>query len=619
MFDTLASTGFQPLPAGIDVMPAGAELAAALAAVDRTRLAPHDTVRLVDAEARQLSHQQARFHAAAREAALADPEAPGGRAEREAADGGDELRARLSLSRTATAAVLTLADAAVRHPELGARWAAGRLDQKRIEHIVRETGDLSGEHAGKVIHEVLPVAAGMTYRALIERLRELAMAIDPDWARRREENARRQRRVRATVTAAGTVNVCGLDLPLSPGTRMTRQINRLAARVKALGHPGRIDTIRGDVLTTRFDPALSGATDDEIVAAVLALADEDDPADHLSHDPADAPPDPAAPDRDEPDRDEPDRDELDADEPDANGVEAGAEEPAADRRRGPRQSRFEIRVRLSTLLGHDEKPARLPGWGTVHAGQARELVAEHADAEWRVAITDHTGALVATLVTRRRPTRCTTTPQDPDPPGMPRAVVELHVSEAELDRLGPDHELAWVRVLGDLREQWARRRAAEALRPEDGRFPSSALRRWTEMRDGTCVFPSCHCPAVDAEIDHTLPHGAGGPTADGNLGPLCLHDHLLKDRPGWCLRQPRPGHFSWTSPTGHTYHRAPQVLFDALPDPDPPDHPSDDTPYGYATNDPIWDGDPYPRGPAPRARPDPPRRRPGHHDDPPPF
>src|SRR3954454_24170372 len=108
--DTEHRTGFRALPPGIDEMPAGAALAGALASVDRSQLAPYDTLRLVDAERRQLSYQQARFHAAAREAALADPAAPGGRAECGAPDVGDELRARLSLSRPATATLLNLAD-----------------------------------------------------------------------------------------------------------------------------------------------------------------------------------------------------------------------------------------------------------------------------------------------------------------------------------------------------------------------------------------------------------------------------------------------------------------------------------------------------------------------------
>ncbi|CAA9288352.1 MAG: hypothetical protein AVDCRST_MAG54-4229, partial [uncultured Actinomycetospora sp.] len=91
--------GFQVVPAGLEELPAGAALAAVLEGLDPARVAPWDTVRLVAAQRRQLAHQQACFHACAREAALADPDAPGGRAERDVAGAGDELRAVLAASR----------------------------------------------------------------------------------------------------------------------------------------------------------------------------------------------------------------------------------------------------------------------------------------------------------------------------------------------------------------------------------------------------------------------------------------------------------------------------------------------------------------------------------------
>jgi hypothetical protein len=91
--------GFQVVPAELEETPADAALGAALEVLDPARVSPHDTVRLVAARRRQLAHQQACFHACAREAALADPDAPGGRAERDVAESGDELRAVLSASR----------------------------------------------------------------------------------------------------------------------------------------------------------------------------------------------------------------------------------------------------------------------------------------------------------------------------------------------------------------------------------------------------------------------------------------------------------------------------------------------------------------------------------------
>ena len=45
--------------------------------------------------------------------------------------------------------------------------------------------------------------------------------------------------------------------------------------------------------------------------------------------------------------------------------------PAVQACSGQAWSVREIRVGLTTLLGLDEHPAHLPGWGMVHAAQAR--------------------------------------------------------------------------------------------------------------------------------------------------------------------------------------------------------------------------------------------------------
>jgi hypothetical protein len=282
----------------------------------------------------------------------------------------------------------------------------------------------------------------------------------------------------------------------------------------------------------------------------------------------------------------------------------------------------------------------------------RELAAAYGDAEWRVAVTDDTGALVAALVTRHRPAHTLATPQEPRIERAPRPVVELHVSEAQLDQLRAADHSGWARLLADLQHQldlwraarnedlaareaerraaahpparhghlgaeaWARvahrrrGRAREAL----ARFPSAALRRWITMRDRSCVFPPCGASALAAEIDHTRAVVDHGPTAPDNLGPACGHDHDLKDQ-GWTLTQPRPGWFVWTSPTGHTYHRPPQAVADDLPEPRPPTTRSSTEPDRYADDGPIWDNDPRPpaerspgtpRPPPPLSDPDPP-------------
>ena len=87
----------------------------------------------------------------------------------------------------------------------------------------------------------------------------------------------------------------------------------------------------------------------------------------------------------------------------------------------------EVRVALSTLLGHDDHPGEIPGLGPIPATHARAVVADQRRAEWRWAITDAGGRLLFDGITRRRPTGLAAT-------GPRGGIVELH--EATLRRRG---------------------------------------------------------------------------------------------------------------------------------------------------------------------------------------
>ena len=269
---------FASLPEGIATTPPGAELGALLEQVDPRAVSPHDAVTLTLAWRRQLSHHEARYARAAREAALADPDLPGGRREGYGEFGADELRVALVESRTRVSKLLGQAQTAIEAiPELWAAWDAGLIDTDRVRLCVTWTSSLSAEHAAHVVRRVLPEAPALTLAGLIERLQQLATALDPLWAERLYENSRRQRRVRARRTESGTVNLSGLDLPLDAGALSTAHVEALALRAKALGHPGLIDTIRADVYLALLSPRPEGWDDDALVAHVAANAHPGDP------------------------------------------------------------------------------------------------------------------------------------------------------------------------------------------------------------------------------------------------------------------------------------------------------------------------------------------------------
>jgi HNH endonuclease len=168
---------------------------------------------------------------------------------------------------------------------------------------------------------------------------------------------------------------------------------------------------------------------------------------------------------------------------------SGGRAPAAD----------PVLVRITgtagALLGRDETPADLDGYGPVPARMLRDL-AFTAGAVWRPLLADPTKIDVPS------PDRYTPTP-----------------------------------------------RLAEAVR----------------VADGTCRWPGCRQPAWRADLDHVIPHDAGGPTTATNLASLCRRHHRIKTHTKWGVRLDAHRRLHVTSPLGQTATTSPKHL--------PPDHP----------------------------------------------
>lgn len=102
--------------------------------------------------------------------------------------------------------------------------------------------------------------------------------------------------------------------------------------------------------------------------------------------------------------------------------------------------------------------------------------------------------------------------------------------------------------------------------PEPGYVPSRKLADFVRCRDLTCRWPGCDRPAFDCDIDHTVPHGDGGPTHASNLKCYCRTHHLVKTFWGWRDRQLPDGTVILSSPAGKTYVTSPgsAMLFPSL-------------------------------------------------------
>ena len=158
-----------------------------------------------------------------------------------------------------------------------------------------------------------------------------------------------------------------------------------------------------------------------------------------------------------------------------------------------------------TLLQGDSEPARLPGYGIVPAGWARDLLQRGGQAA---------GTRRAAGNGRGDGTGHRTT-GDPDGPAEDEAFN------------------VWLRRLytapgtGELIAMDSRARL----------FPPG-LRRFIQARDDTCRTPYCDAPI--RHLDHIIPWHHGGPTTQANGAGLCEACNHTKETPGWTVR-PRPG------------------------------------------------------------------------------
>ncbi len=604
-------------------MAPGPQLAAVLAEIELSRLGAFDTVEVLKAQYRQLNHERARLMAAMVEVGLADigPDDEPRRLSAPSEFSPDEVRAALVLTRRAADAQFwTAHDLLARLPEVHTAMTAGDCDEPRARILSEWTTDLSAEQARAVCARLLPRVGELTTGQLIDQIKRLAIAVDPDWAQRRYEQALADRKVVGHRNPDGTANLSGLNLPVDRVGAASARIDTLAKTAKRAGDTRPIDHLRAELFLGMTDGTYTGLDDTTILAMLLAAPHGTDGSSGTAG-----------------------GDSTDADSPpsDSTGADFSPSDPVAS---GPRGADFaadgsgggisgvsdasaaeagtnrggiELRVRVSTLLGRDQYPGEITGWGPVHAELTRDLIPTLLRGQWRYAITDSRGQLLHAGITRTRPSGSRAAV------GRTHDIVELQITATLLGELTQDGGLGpWAPVLADLARQHTDHEKATHAGADrfagdaDRRHPGAALRRHLQIRDRVCLGPGCRAPARCNDQDHTVDHARGGRTLAWNLGGVCRHDHRLKGDGGWRLTQPEAGHFRWTSRLGHIYQIHPEPIIEPLPDPIPRDRgplplitPDDD---GWEHDQILDDPPPGPDPPPPPAAYDP-------EADPPPF
>ena len=542
----------------------------------------------------------------------------------------DEIRGALVWTRAAASNQLALAwDLCSRLRGVFAALECGAIDVPKAKVFSEWTGGLTNEQAQQICDALLPQAPELTTGQLTVQIKRLAIAIDPDWARCRYAEAVRDRKVVGYRNDDGTANLCGYQLPADRAAAACAHLDALAKKIKQRGDGRPIDLIRADLYLAMLAGSYTGWPEHEIIAHFLAAAQNSAADDHH---PDVAPPTPDGRNRPAPEPtpisanpgppEPPGRNhtpdgqaggQVD-DCPDGQADGQIVECPDGRPVRPARRAGAEIRVEITTLLGLDDHPGEIAGWGFIDAAVARGLVRDQTAAEWRYAITDDLGHLKYEGITRRRP--------DGYPPRAAApcrgGIVELHIKHCDLRQFAArPHRLGrWATIIADLASQadqhdqhdqptaaahpthqQARResvppdaqiRQSSGGNDESGpRHPGKPMRRRTEIRDRTCTHPRCRTPAHGTDGDHIQEWARGGATKDDNITSACRHDHRLRHEGGWRVAKLASGRLVWISRLGVHYHVSPPLLIQPLPAPAPREpmfpHQPDDHDGG-----PIW-------------------------------
>ncbi|GAA4563741.1 HNH endonuclease signature motif containing protein [Planotetraspora kaengkrachanensis] len=602
-----------PIPDGLASLPPGPELAEALANIDESRVSGFDTVEVLKAAYRQSCHDRARFLAVLLEVGLREHFSGDSVRRLEVPDefSPDEARAALVWSRRRADSTFELAWGVLRRlPRLGEAMLRGDLDEPRAAAFLRWTAGLTPQQAETVCSQLVPGVDRLTVGALIEQIQRLVLAIDPEWAQKRYAEAVRRRRVVGTRNEDGTANVSGLDLPLDRAAAGCERIDDLARACKRAGDKRPIDHIRTDLFLGSLDGSFEGLTDKEIVAHVLdhPFVDQNDdqigerkgdqageritgqPGKRAGKVTGDAVADRAADPAEQPaktkpaphnptprEREGPDEGTSSSGPSDGpvgsppNSGPRGNRPPTGTARRAVR----EIRVEVTTLLGLDEHPAEVPGWGVVHAGLAREMVSGMLAGQWRFAVCTDDGRLLYSGLTRHRPCAPSLRPARNIRDG---GIVELQITRSRLAELAVAKESLghWSALISDLAQRTSRHLSTTDATIKSGadsgrRHAGAALRRYIQIRGRFCSWPGCRTPATRTDQDHVADWASGGSTTEDNLHLACRHDHRAKHDGGWSVTMPDSELILWDSPLGHTYPtRLPPVMFRVV-DPQPRD------------------------------------------------
>ncbi|MGV8965495.1 MAG: DUF222 domain-containing protein [Cellulomonas sp.] len=280
----------------------------------------------------------------------------------------EEVAARLGSSRAAGRLLVDTARlfAGPLSPTAAA-LESGDIDWGKAKIIAGVLGDVAVQVAVDVQARVLPGAGGRTHAQLRRDLARALIVVDPVDAEQRVVRAKAKRRVcRPRVLADGMAGIWAV-LPGAIARQIDTALDTAARTARRAGDPRTVDQVRADTLAaalTRCPESLATGAGTSTCATGSCTAGSCTTG--------------------------------------SCGAEPGAAGSGAARARagscGGGCVQVQVTVSLATLLGVDQAPGELAGYGPITAQTARRLAAAGT---WRRLITDPTSGTVLDVGTTR--------------------------------------------------------------------------------------------------------------------------------------------------------------------------------------------------------------------------
>jgi hypothetical protein len=375
--------------------------------------------------------------------------------------------------------------------DTGAALADGRIHPAKARAIVQGAGDEPAHVAAAVEAEVLPRVAGRSVKQVRADVARALNRVDPEGGADRHRAARDCRVVsRPRILQDGMAGLWAV-LPAADAVRVDGMLDALARRSREAGDPRTLDQLRADELVDRLLGRSEHvvAPDGTVLPSQRGWAHEDLDAFGVPAGTTGA----VAPREAVP----PDGGDSEGEASEAAPAQAAPTHPGHVCPSGPRTV-VHVTLSLSTLMGADDEPGDLAGYGPIDAQQARAMALD-LGSTWQRIVTD---PLSGTVLDVGRTTY------------RPPAALADHVRNRDKYCTAPG-----------------------------------------------CPVPAARCD-LDHTLEYHPPADGSPPrplgtTCAHNLGPLCRTHHRLKTAGILRVHQPTAGEFVWRTPTGHAFRVRP--------------------------------------------------------------